>query len=100
MVTAKDSKFKVFVTFAPDRLILSSTSAELGESTREVDAAVEGAEKKLAFNAKYLSDFLSVADHPTIKWGVTSSSYPATMEPDLEGNGYRQVIMPISQPGA
>lgn len=99
MVTSKDSKFKVFVDFATDRITLTSTSPELGESKRDIEAAVEGVDdkgKRLAFNGRYLQDFLGVADHETVKWGVTSSSYPATMEPDLEGCGYRQVIMPIT----
>lgn len=96
MVTAKDSKNKVFVDFTADLITVSSTSPELGESKRSIEAVVDGKDIRLAFNAKYLLDFLGVAEHDTIKWGVTSSSFPAEMTPDLEGNGYRYIVMPIT----
>ncbi|MBI4865023.1 MAG: DNA polymerase III subunit beta [Candidatus Riflebacteria bacterium] len=94
---AKDTKHKVFLDFQRERVIITSTSPEHGEARREVEASLTGEPIRLAFNGKYLLDFLSVVDTESFKWGVSSASYPATLTPDSEGSGYTYVLMPITQ---
>src|SRR5206468_1698195 len=47
---------------APGKLTVAATAAEVGDTVGGIDAAVEGDEAQIAFNAKYLTDVLSVLD--------------------------------------
>lgn len=93
---AKDAKNKIFVDFEKGKIVLSSTSPELGEARREIETELSGDPIRLAFNGKYLLDFLSVVDSDSFRWGVSSSSYPATMTPDADDAGYLYILMPIT----
>jgi len=93
---AREIKDKVYIEFESDRLIISSTSIELGEARREMEVSLEGEPIKLAFNGKYLLDFLSVIDTETFRWGMTSATYPATLTPDSDGSTYTYILMPIT----
>lgn len=93
---AKDTKNKIFVDFEKEKVVITSTSPELGEARREVETELSGEPIRLAFNGKYLLDFLSVVDSESFRWGVSSSSYPATLTPDAEDAGYTYILMPIT----
>jgi DNA polymerase-3 subunit beta len=93
---AKDTKHKVFIEFEKEKVIITCTSPELGEARREVESALTGEPIRLAFNGKYLLDFLSVVDSDSFRWGVSSPSYPATLAPDVEDAGYTYILMPIT----
>ena len=47
---------------APGRMLVSATSAEMGDQVGEVDATVDGPAIQIAFNAKYLTELLNVVD--------------------------------------
>jgi DNA polymerase-3 subunit beta len=93
---ARDTKHKVFIDFEKERVVISSTSPEFGEARREVETSLSGEPIRLAFNGKYLLDFLSVVDSESFRWGVTSAAYPATLTPDAEDAGYTYILMPIT----
>lgn len=93
---ARETRNKIYVEFEKERLILTSSSPELGEARREVEASLEGEPIKLAFNGKFLLDFLSVVDTEGFRWGVTSATYPATLSPDAQDAGYTYILMPIT----
>jgi len=94
---AKDTKHKVVVDFEKEKVIITSTSPEYGVAKREVEASLSGDPIRLAFNGKYLLDFLSVVESESFRWGVSSSSYPATLTPDSQDPGYTYVLMPITE---
>lgn len=97
MPLAKDSKNKILVEFTDDRVIITSTSPEFGEARREVEAEItEGKALRLAFNGKYLLDFLGVAERGQVNWGVTKDSFPATLQPASTEVGFNYVVMPIT----
>lgn len=93
---AREIKNKVYIDFETDRLIISSTSPELGEARREMGVTLEGEPIRLAFNGKYLLDFLSVVDTDQFRWGISSSTYPATLTPGSENRSYTYILMPIT----
>ncbi|MCH7511262.1 MAG: DNA polymerase III subunit beta, partial [Chloroflexi bacterium] len=47
---------------APGKMTISARAEEIGDNMGEIDAAVEGDAAKIAFNSKYLQDFLQVLD--------------------------------------
>jgi DNA polymerase-3 subunit beta len=80
---------------APGQLTVAATAAEIGDTTGGIDAVVEGEEAQIAFNAKYLSDVLSVVDAQQVALEVTTPSSPGVVRPSTENGTYTHVIMPM-----
>ena len=80
---------------APGRLTVAATAAEVGDTVGGIDAAIEGDEAQIAFNAKYLTDVLSVLGESQVALEVTSPSSPGVVRPSGSDNGYTHVIMPM-----
>jgi DNA polymerase-3 subunit beta len=77
-------------------MTISSTSAEMGDNTAELDATVDGEEQQVAFNGKYLREALEALGTPQLRLDLTGSASPGVFRPsgDVE-NGYLHVIMPM-----
>ena len=97
---ARDSAGSVKVSLEPGepgKVILTATSAELGDNVSEIDAMVEGAEMNATFNAKYMIDVLSVIDTPQVAFEAISATRPGVFRPVGAGEEeYVHVIMPMS----
>jgi DNA polymerase-3 subunit beta len=78
----------------PGKVSISARSEEVGEDTGEVDAIVQGAEAKIAFNGKYLTDMLSVLKEQQVALEVTTPSSPGVFKP-VGADNYVHVIMPM-----
>ncbi len=63
------------------QLSLAATSSEIGDSTNDLAARVEGDELEISFNAKYLIDVLSQIDDPQVVLETTQSTRPGTLRP-------------------
>jgi DNA polymerase-3 subunit beta len=79
---------------AEDKLIISARSEEAGENSGEVEAHVEGNEARIAFNGRYLMDFISSFREEKVVMELTSSQAPAVFKP-VEGEDYIHIIMPV-----
>jgi DNA polymerase-3 subunit beta len=66
----------------------------VGDNTGEVDAKVEGEATKIAFNAKYLIDVLSVLREEELVLEATTPSSPGLISP-LGSDNYVHVVMPM-----
>ena len=78
----------------PDRLLVSCTSAELGEAREEVDAHWEGEPLSVAFNTRYLLDFLEATEADPVTLAVTDPTGPAVFQPAGDPT-YTYVLMPL-----
>ena len=78
----------------PGKLTVSSRAEEVGENTGDLEAEVEGAEAKIAFNSKYLSDVLGVIGKEKVAIEVTTSSSPGVIRP-VDDESYIHVVMPM-----
>ena len=78
----------------PGRLTVAATAAEVGDTVGGIDAAVEGDEAQIAFNAKYLIDVLSVMGSNQVALEVTTASSPGVVRPS-GSDDYIHVIMPM-----
>lgn len=79
---------------APGRLTIAATAAEVGDTVTEIESIVEGDGTQIAFNAKYLTDVLSVTEEQRVLLEVTSPSSPGVLKP--AGNeDFTYVIMPM-----
>ncbi len=82
------------------RLSISSRAEEVGDNQGEIDAAVQGAEAKIAFNSKYLAEVLDVLGKGTVALETTTPSSPGVLRPvepaDAESRAeYVHVVMPM-----
>ena len=78
----------------PGKLTVSARSEEIGEDVGELDAAIEGAEAKIAFNGKYLTDVLGVLREEQVALETTNPSSPGLIKP-VGTDNYVQVVMPM-----
>lgn len=78
----------------PGKLSVSARSEEIGDDVGEIDATVEGAESKIAFNGKYLMDVLSVLDEAQVALETNNPSSPGLLRP-VGTDNYIHVVMPM-----
>ena len=78
----------------PGKLAVSARSEEIGDDVGEIDATVEGADAKIAFNGKYLTDVLSVLHESQVALETTNPSSPGLIRP-VGTDNYTHVVMPM-----
>jgi DNA polymerase-3 subunit beta len=76
------------------KLTVMATSTELGDNVNEVSAAVEGEAIEIAFNARYLTEVLSVINTPQVSLETSSPSSPGVLRPVGDAS-FVHVIMPM-----
>ena len=79
---------------APGHVTVQATSAETGDNVGEMDATVEGAAIQIAFNVKYLIDFLSVASAAQVALETSTPSSPGKFTP-VGDDTFLCVVMPM-----
>lgn len=75
-------------------LVLSATTAEVGEGKTEVEAQVEGEPLDIAFNSKYLTDVLSNLQSEEVIFEASGPLNPGVIKPSPSTN-YLHLIMPV-----
>jgi len=99
-IFARDGSGIVRLVIAPGgkagqgKLTIAARSEEIGDDVGEIDAIVEGEEAKIAFNARYLSDVLSVLHEQQVALEVTTPSSPGVIRP-VGVDNYIHVVMPM-----
>jgi DNA polymerase III subunit beta len=82
------------VELTPGKMNISARAEEVGDNMGEIDALIDGEAAKIAFNAKYLSDVLSVLDEKQVALETTTSSSPGVLRP-VGVDNYIHVVMPM-----
>ncbi|MBM3945645.1 MAG: DNA polymerase III subunit beta, partial [SAR202 cluster bacterium] len=95
-IFARDGSGIIRLQVAADdgKVSISSRAEEVGENTGEVDAKVEGADSKIAFNSKYLNEVLDVLGSGEVALETTSPSSPGVLR-RVDKAGYTHVVMPM-----
>jgi len=73
---------------------IMANAPQLGDNISEIVAKTEGEETKIAFNAKYLLDFLAVAGSETITLKASGPLNPGVFTVGSD-NTYLHIIMPV-----
>ncbi len=71
------------------KMVVTSSAEETGDNTSEIDANVEGAEAKIAFSSRYLTEVLSNLDGESIALETTTPSSPGVVKPVLGEKKWR-----------
>jgi len=82
--------------FKKDKIVVSSTNSQIGESRIEVKADISGEENIITFNYRYLIDGLQSLDEDEVYLGIVNSKTAGVIKsPDVED--YLYVVMPIGE---
>jgi DNA polymerase-3 subunit beta len=79
---------------SPGQVVVTGTSAELGDNVSELDASIQGDAIEIAFNARYLIDALTVAGTKDTAIETSTPSSPGVVRP-VGGDDFACVIMPM-----
>lgn len=77
-----------------DKLIVSANMPSVGENTVETDIKLEGDENEIAFNARYLLDFLTYINEENLVFEMTGSLNPGVFK-IKDDSSFLHLIMPI-----
>lgn len=100
-IVARESANKAIMRTESDKLAITAESSGVGRAYEEIDLVREGEDIEIAFNAKYLSEFLeAVADGggEAVEMLLTGSLNAALMHPSAQGESaesYSYVLMPM-----
>lgn len=78
----------------PGKMNISARAEEIGDNVGEIDALIDGEPAKIAFNAKYLSDVLSVLHQNQVALETTTPSSPGVLRP-VGVDKYIHIVMPM-----
>jgi DNA polymerase-3 subunit beta len=91
---ARDSANVIRIRTQPGGVLLSATTNEVGDSRAELNAAVDGSEIQIAFNARYILDALAVLGGDAVELRFDGPLSPGLIRtPDSDD--YLYVIMPV-----
>lgn len=78
------------------QVVVSSTAAELGDNTTELDASIDGEAQDVAFNGRYLREALDALDTGQVNLQITGPTSPGILRPvGPDAEHYFHVIMPM-----
>ncbi len=79
---------------APGNMTISARAEEIGDNLSELDAAVEGESDKIAFNSKYLQDYLQVLEGGRVSLEMSGPSRQGVLRP-VGDDSFVHVLMPM-----
>lgn len=93
-VFARESANIIKFSISKDKIIVSANSPSVGENTVEVEAKTTGEENEIAFNGRYLLDFLSNTDSESLVLQMTGPLNPGVFKTPGDAD-FLHLIMPI-----
>lgn len=93
-ILSSDKVKGVKFTISNNKLILSTSSPELGDATEEIEVEYQDEELEIAFNAKYFIEALDVMEEDKVTLKLKDQLSPGIVTPTGTA-GYTYVIMPM-----
>lgn len=93
-----DTFNQVHIALSPSKkkFIIQSSNASVGATDEEIPAALEGDDIDINFNAKYITDALSVMGGDSISFSVAGPGKPMLIE-DSPKRGFLYLVMPMNR---
>ena len=94
---ADDKSSSIRVVLEDNKLVISSSNANLGEANEQIDTVYSGAKLELGFNCKYLLEFLGATEDHSINFDFKDSQSSGVLRPgnEEEDYRYRYIVMPM-----
>lgn len=93
-ILSTDKVKGVKFSFSNSKLVLSSSSPDIGEATEEVDINYSEEDIEIAFNARYFIDMLEALKEEEVRINLKDSLSPGIIRP-AGGEDYTYIIMPM-----
>lgn len=99
-IFARDGSGIVRLQFLPGedlavgKMIISARAEEIGDNMGELDASVEGEPDKIAFNSRYLQDYLQVIEGGRVALEMSGPSLQGVLRP-VGDERFVHVLMPM-----
>ena len=93
-IVARENANRIIVRTEGDNLIMTAESGDVGKAYEELEIVKEGEDIEIAFNAKYLLEFLSVVGSEGIFIELTGALNPGAVKP-VGKDDYLYVLMPM-----
>jgi DNA polymerase-3 subunit beta len=93
ILSSEDYKGVIF-HINPDKLIVTSTNPEIGESKEDMPISYQGEPLEIMFNPKYFIDAVGVLDDDKVILHITNDERPCIIEGENDDT-YLSVIMPM-----
>lgn len=93
-VFARQTAGIVKMTIQKNKIVISANAPSVGKNTIEIDAETIGEENDIAFNARYLLDFLSNTMSEEISFEMTGPLNPGVFK-EGDDPSFLHLIMPI-----
>lgn len=91
---ARDNANVIKVKVEEANLLVSAENSQVGSNVTNVEGEIEGEKITMAFNAKYLVDYLSAVEGEYVEWETEGELKPSVLR-DTKDPNWLQVIMPI-----
>ncbi len=78
----------------PGRMAISARAEEIGDNIGEVDVTIEGEGTRIAFNGKYLQDYLQVLESGRVALEMSGDTKQGVFRP-VGDESYVHVVMPM-----
>jgi DNA polymerase-3 subunit beta len=79
---------------SPGKVTISARAEEIGDNMGELDASVEGEPDKIAFNSRYLQDYLQVIEGGRVALEMSGPSLQGVLRP-VGDERFVHVLMPM-----
>jgi DNA polymerase-3 subunit beta len=93
-ILATDNYKGAVFNFDDNRLVVTATNPDYGESKEEMQIDFSGDPIEAAFNPKFFTDTLSVIEDDNVIMNITDGSLPCILEGDTD-KSFLSVIMPM-----
>jgi DNA polymerase-3 subunit beta len=93
-IIARDGQNVVILKAEDEELRVSASAEETGLSESHLPARIEGDALEIAFNVRFLREFLSVVKSPEVVLQGNSHKTPMTLSPSGSSN-YQYILMPV-----
>jgi len=93
-IFARDNANIIKLHFEKDEVVISANTPQVGENTVTVSTKIEGEDQDIAFNSRFLLEFLGSIDEEKIVFEMTGSLNPGVFK--IEGDdSFFHIIMPV-----
>ncbi len=93
-IFARESANIIQFEISGSQLEIISNSPQVGENRIKLEVKTEGKKGKIAFNSRYLLDFLNSLNSELLTFEISTSLNPGVFKP-VDDKSYLHIIMPI-----
>jgi len=93
-IFARESANIIKLKMKGSKLKISANAAQVGSNVSQLEVKLEGKENQIAFNSRYLIDFLNSVDGEQISFAINNPLSPGVFR-SVGDNSYLHVIMPV-----